>query len=257
MIVDTHCHLHMDYYDKDRGEVISRIEEEGSPFILTVGISVEDSERAVSLAERFPFIYATCGVHPHDAKDFSDEALKRLEELAKSEKVVAIGEIGLDFYRNFSPKEAQFEAFEAQLELAVRLNLPVVIHTRDAHPDTKSVLRRYSSSLRGVVIHCFSGDLSDAKDYLDMGCYISFAGHTTYSKNQHLRDVAKWVPEDRLLVETDAPFLTPMPLRGKRNEPVYVRYTASVIAGVRGISTEELFNLVFENSKSLFALDNR
>ncbi len=252
--MDTHCHLHMDYYCEDRDEVIKRIEEEGCPFLLTVGIDIEDSRCALALAESRDYIWAAVGVHPHDASKLDGEALLELEKLAGHPKAVAVGEVGLDFYRNLSPRDAQFSAFEAQLELAVRLKKPVVIHTRDAHPETKEVLKKYGHS--PVVIHCFSGTKEDAKDYLDLGCYISFAGHTTYPKNEGLRLAARYVPLDMMLVETDAPFLTPEPLRGKRNEPVYVKYTAMKLAQMRGISFDSFMEKMLENAKRAFAVDN-
>ncbi|BAT71237.1 TatD DNase family protein [Thermosulfidibacter takaii ABI70S6] len=253
MIVDIHCHLHMDYYKKDREQVIARLIEDECRLLLTVGIDAEDSKKAVSLASAQSFIFASVGIHPHDAVKCNDEALKVLEELAKHQKVVAIGEIGLDFYRNLSPREKQFEAFEQQLELAKKLNMSVVIHTRDAHEETKEVLKKYPD-VRGV-IHCFSGTEQDAKDYLDLGYMISFAGHTTYPPNEALREASEFVPLDMLLVETDAPFLTPVPLRGKRNEPSFVKYTAEVIAKRKGIKVEDLFSAVLENAKALFGVD--
>ena len=253
MIVDTHCHLHMDYFQKDRIAVIQRLKEHNCRFLLTVGIDVEDSERAVELAQKENFIFASVGIHPHDAVKCDEEALRQLRHLCQNPKVVALGETGLDFYRNLSPRQKQFEAFEAQLALALELNLPVVIHTRDAHSETKEVLGSYKG-LKGV-IHCFSGDVRDAKDYLDLGFYISFAGHVTYPKNEPLREACAYVPLDRLLVETDAPFLTPVPLRGRRNEPTYVKYTAELVARVKGVKVDMLFQHVFDNVQALFAID--
>ncbi len=253
MIADTHCHLHMDYYNKDRDEVVKRMQEQDFSFALTVGVSVEDSKGALALSEKWDFIYCTVGIHPHDAKSFSEDVLVELERLAKNSKVLAIGETGLDFYRNLSPKEDQYRAFEAQLDLAQRLDLPVVIHTRDATKETKEVLKRFAGA-RGV-IHCFSGDLKDARDFLDMGFLISFAGHLTYPKNHDLRKVACYVPEDMLFVETDAPFLTPVPLRGKRNEPLYIKYTYMKLAEIRGIDYEDLLHQVCANVQRLFGVD--
>ncbi len=256
MIVDTHCHLHMDYYDHDREQVIKRMEEEGCPFALTVGIDVEDSVKAVELAHKYPFLWASVGIHPHDASKMDEDAIEKLRKLAGDEKVLSIGECGLDFYRNLSPREKQFEAFEAQLELASELGMPVVIHTRDAHKETLEVLKRFAGKVRGV-IHCFSGGRAEAKKYLELGFFISMAGHVTYPKNQELKEVARYVPADRLLIETDAPFLTPVPLRGKRNEPTFVKYTAMLIAQLRNTSYEELLAKVLENVKGLWGVDVR
>ncbi|NPA16042.1 MAG: TatD family hydrolase, partial [Deferribacteres bacterium] len=188
-LIDTHCHLHMDYYKKDRDEVIKRAFEQGMVFMLTVGISTKDSKKAYALAHKYHGIYASAGIHPHDAKSACDNDFEEIRKLCQSNKVVAIGEIGLDFYRNLSPKNVQAEVFERLLTLAQELNIPVIIHTRDAHKETKETLKRFD--VKGI-IHCFSGDKSDAKDYLDMGFYISFAGNITYG-NRELEDAAKAV----------------------------------------------------------------
>ncbi|MFI5267960.1 MAG: TatD family hydrolase, partial [Chloroflexota bacterium] len=197
-------------------------------------------------------LFATAGLHPHDAKDFTPALMDEIRRLARDGKLVAIGECGLDFYRNLSPPEAQREAFVAQIELAKETGLPLVIHDRDAHESVVELLASHGA--RGGVMHCFSGDWELAKRCLDLGFYISIAGPVTYPKNEVLRDVAARVPADRIVVETDCPYLTPAPFRGKRNEPALVRLVAEEVARVRGVSDEEAFELTSRNARELFGL---
>jgi len=215
-LIDTHCHLHMDYYKKDRDEVIKRAFEQGMVFMLTVGISTKDSKKAYALAHKYHGIYASAGIHPHDAKSACDNDFEEIRKLCQSNKVVAIGEIGLDFYRNLSPKNVQAEVFERLLTLAQELNIPVIIHTRDAHKETKETLKRFD--VKGI-IHCFSGDKSDAKDYLDMGFYISFAGNITYG-NRELEDAAKAVSR-KAPGRNGRPFPDPSPSKGKKERALF------------------------------------
>ncbi len=249
-IIDTHCHLHMDYYKKDREEVIKRAYNNNCIFMLTVGISSKDSEKACELAENHQIIYASAGIHPHNAKSASESDFEKIHKLCNRKKVIALGEIGLDFYRNLSPKKSQEQVFEKLLNMAIEIKIPVIIHTREAHRRTKDFIKRFP--LKGV-IHCFSGSKDDAKDYMDMGFYISFAGNLTYNKD--LEEVAQYVPLDRLLVETDAPFLTPSPLRGKRNEPSFVKYTIMKLSSLKDIDPEYLVEKVWENVKTLFSIE--
>ncbi len=248
IFVDTHCHLHMDYYKKDRDEVIKRAYQEGLIFMLTIGISAKDSESAYTLAQKYDRIFASVGIHPHDAKSATNKDFETIKKLCSFEKVVAIGEIGLDFYRNLSPREVQKSVFERLLALAQELEIPVIIHTREAQKETKDILRQFD--VKGI-IHCFSGNKKDAKDYLDMGFYISFAGNITYG-NLELEDAAKVVPLDRIFVETDAPFLTPHPLRGKRNEPAFVKYTVVKLSRLKSVSENVLIKSIQNNIKTLF-----
>lgn len=249
-LVDTHCHLHMDYYKKDREQVIQRAYENNVMFMLTVGISASDSIKAVELAEKYEKIYACVGVHPHDAKSVNQNDVNIIRKLLAREKVLAIGEIGLDFYRNLSPRQIQIEVFETFMQLALETGYPVVIHTRDAHKETKAILKKYPD-VKGV-IHCFSGNKEDAKDYLDMGYFISFAGNVTY--NKELEEAARFVPIEKILIETDAPFLTPVPLRGKRNEPAYVKYTLAKLSIIKKKPPEEIVEAVISNINTLWGL---
>lgn len=237
-LFDTHAHLHDPALLGEIDAVLQRAREAGVERIVTVGTDLETSRAAVRLAEAQDSVYASVGMHPHDAKDWSAEASRELRTLAASESVVAIGEIGLDFYRNLSPRDTQFRAFREQLELAEELDLPVIIHSRDAHDETWDVLAPWGASCRrGApvgVIHCFSGHDTLALAYAEMGFLISFAGPVTYPKNNELRSAAKALRKDAIVVETDCPYLSPQPHRGRRNEPAYVTETASRIAELRG-----------------------
>jgi len=254
MLVDSHAHLEMDEFDGDREAVIRRAQESGVDCIVTVGLNLEDSRKAVALAERYSFIYASVGVHPHDVKSIDETTYDLLGELSKSDKVVAYGEIGLDFFRNLSPRDLQIRRFGEQLELAAELDLPVIIHDRDAHRETVEMLKGRGEG-RGGVIHCFSGDYDMAAKCLDMGFYISIPGTVTYKKSDTLRDIVRKLPIDRLLVETDCPFLSPEPNRGKRNEPAYVAHTARRIAQIKGIPFEEVERITSRNARDVFGMN--
>ena len=239
-IFDSHCHLHFgDHYSEDLEEVISRARRYGVRKMVTIGIDCQDSAKAVELAEEHPQIFATVGVHPHDVAGMERAHYAQLERLAQSEKVVAIGEIGLDFYRNLSPREEQEKHFVGQLNLARELGKPVVIHCRDAHPRLKELMKRERAEEVGGIIHCFSGSPQDAEFYLDSGFYISVAGPITYPKAELLRRSVSKIPLERLLVETDAPFLSPQPVRGKRNEPAYVVATFIALCRLKNVSLKQ------------------
>jgi len=254
MLVDSHAHLEMDEFDGDREAVIRRAQESGVDCIVTVGLNLEDSRKAVALAERYSSIYASVGVHPHDVKSIDETTYDLLRELSKSDKVIAYGEIGLDFFRNLSPRDLQIRRFGEQLELAAELDLPVIIHDRDAHRETVEMLKGRGEG-RGGVIHCFSGDYDMAAKCLDMGFYISIPGTVTYKKSDTLRDIVRKLPIDRLLVETDSPFLSPEPNRGKRNEPAYVAHTARRIAQIKGIPFEEVERITSRNARDVFGMN--
>ncbi len=249
-MIDSHAHLHFPEFDKDREEVLKRCEDRLTA-VITVGCDVEDSKKAVSLCEDRKNIYASVGVHPHSAKDFTEETLKEIEKLCLSPKVVAIGETGLDFYRNLSPKDSQFFAFESQVELAKKLNLPVIIHTRNAEKEMIEFLK--GKEIKGVM-HCFSGSKELLKASLDSGLYVSFSGIVTYPKNEEIRQLLRYVPSSRLLVETDAPYLSPQPKRGKRNEPIFVGFTAMEIAKVLNLTFTDIDRITTVNAKRLFGI---
>jgi len=256
-LIDTHAHLDMKEFDADRAEVIARALAAGVGRIVTVGTDIDSSRKAIALAETYPQIYAAVGIHPHDADRVGDAYIARLEELAKHPRVVAIGETGLDFYRNYSTREAQFKVLREQLKLAVRVNLPVIIHARQATAEMIQVLTEWTKRHRDKearprgVIHCFNGDVNTVRKYVELGFYISFAGPVSYP-NSRAPQVVKTVPPDRVLVETDCPFLTHQKYRGTRNEPAYVRLTAETLAEALGIPFEEFARQTTENAVRLF-----
>lgn len=257
MIIDTHAHLDMDAFDEDRSNVIERAMEQGVQYIINVGCDVESSNRSLELAERYDFIYATAGVHPHDVKSANGSTYDTLRELLHHPKMIAVGETGLDFFKNYSPQQDQRDHFRKQIELAKECDKPLIIHSRDAKEDIISILQDYypaDPDARSGIFHCFSGDQELADKALEMGFYISFSGSVTFKKAQDLREVAKTIPADRLFVETDCPFLAPVPKRGKRNEPSYVNHTAEKIAEVRGLSIEDVRRTTELNFFELFGI---
>jgi TatD DNase family protein len=254
-MVDSHAHLDFSNFDRDREEVLQRAEDQGLKLIVNVGFDLLSSKESVMLAGQHPFVYAAVGIHPHDAAKAPSNYLRELEEIAHYPKVVALGEMGLDFYRDRSPRPVQRDVFRRQLRLAKKVNLPVIIHDRDAHEEVLKILEEEGLPAPGGVMHCFSGELELARKFLKLGLYISIAGPVTYSRNNKLSEVAAAVPLERLLIETDAPFLTPGPLRGKRNEPAYVVFVAEKVAALRGISVESLGRNCLENARRLFSIE--
>ncbi len=255
--IDSHCHIDGPEYDADREEVIARAKDAGVETMLNVGTGDPHSgafERAVALAEKHSEIFCAIGVHPHDAKLFDDAAERQLIDLAnQSDKVVAWGEIGLDYHYDHSPRDVQREVFRRQLRIARQLNLPVVIHSREADDDTIAILREELNGYeRAGVLHCFGGSLRMAQDAIELGFFISFAGNLTFKKAEDLRDIARQLPLDRLLVETDCPYLTPVPFRGKRNEPARVVETARYLAELHGKSLDEIGQTTSKNFGTLF-----
>lgn len=260
-LVDSHCHLDSAQFDADRPVVLARAIESGVTHIINPGVDVPSSRAAVNLAQQHASIYAAVGVHPHDAKTLDASGLEELKRLAGLPKVVAIGEIGLDFYRNLSPPEVQRRAFRAQLDLAAELGLPVIIHDRDAHDEVLAILRDWAlhaprSTLNGQagVLHSFSGDWTLAQRALELGFYIGISGPVTYPNASRLREVARAVPIERLLIETDAPYLTPHPHRGQRNEPVNVRRVAQALADIKSLTLEQVITRTGTNARALFGL---
>lgn len=259
MFVDSHCHIDGPEYDTDRDEVIARAREAGVTTMLNVGTGDPHSgvfERAVALAEQRPEVCCAIGVHPHDAKLFDEAAQQRLMDLAKqSSRVVAWGEIGLDYHYDHSPREVQRDVFRRQLRIAGEMNLPVVIHSRSADEDTIAILREELSGVsRTGVLHCFGGSIQMAEQAIELGFFVSFAGNLTFKKADDLRVIAKKLPLDRLLVETDCPYLTPVPFRGKRNEPARVVETAKFLAELKGVELEEVGKVTTENFARLFGV---
>lgn len=250
MFVDSHCHLEMESFDKDLEQVIQKSADEGLEYILTVGTQESYFGKVRQLIDRYPFIYGAIGVHPHNAKDFNDLLGKKIREAAKHPKIVGYGEVGLDLFKNYSPKEIQKKAFVEQIALAQDIGLPIIVHSREARQETLDILK---NEYHGTgVIHCYSYDLATAKKFLDMGFFISVPGTITYKAAANLKDVVRHVPLERLLAETDAPFLTPVPHRGKRNVPYYVKITIDTMAATRGIETGELARIMRDNFADLF-----
>ncbi len=252
-MIDTHCHLEMDSFKRDIDEVIKRARDAGLEAIITVGSDFKGCKKAVELANKYDFVFATVGIHPHDASDFSEKIFEQIKDWTSlGSKVVAIGEIGLDYHYDHSPRDVQRDVFKKQLFYAKEVDLPVVIHSREARMDTLKILEESGIS-RGVM-HCFSGDIEMAERAMAMGFYISFAGPVTFKNAERLRQIVKVIPDDYLLIETDAPYLTPEPYRGKRNEPAFIVQTAKVIAEIRGISFEDVKRITSLNAKRLFKI---
>ncbi|MCU1233016.1 MAG: hydrolase, TatD family [Candidatus Solibacter sp.] len=247
MIVDSHCHLDDEKFEGDREQVIERALAAGVDTMMAIGTGGE-LDVAIRQAERYPFIYATIGVHPHDASKATAETYARLRDLAQHPKVLAIGEIGLDYHYDFSPRDVQRAVFDRQLEIAAFARKPIVIHTREAWDDT---MAQVASLPHGGIMHCFTGDAAQAQQAVERGFHLSFGGVLTFPKAESLREAARTVPADRLLVETDCPYLAPVPYRGKRNEPAFVVETARRLAAVRGITIEEIADVTSRNFRTL------
>lgn len=272
-LIDTHCHLDMKEFDSDRDEVISRATDSGIEALITVSSDPESISKCIELSDKYDFIYASVGIHPHDAKDFTEEIYDKLKKLAfasqnlpldiqknsslithhaSRNKVVAIGETGLDYHYDHSPRKIQQDVFIRHLHLAKESGLPAIIHCREANADTLRILR--GSGISKGVMHCFSGDLTMAEEVMSMGLYISIAGPVTFKKSSKLKEVAAAIPDDYLLLETDAPYLSPEPYRGKRNEPSLIKSTAKHIAELRGVSFEDIARITTLNAKRLFGI---
>ncbi len=260
IFIDSHCHIDGEAFDADRDEIIERAKAAGVKMMLTVGTGNPlngEIERAVAVAEKYENVFASVGVHPHDAKLYNEVAEKHLIDLAKREKVIAWGEIGLDFYYDHSPREIQEEVFRKQIRIAKKLDLPIIIHSRDADEETVNVLTEECSGedFRGGIMHCFGGTAKMAQNLMDIGFLISFAGNVTFKKAENLRDAARVVSLEKLLIETDCPFLTPVPFRGKRNEPAFVIETAKFLAEFYEVELEVLAEKTTRNFLNLFNLE--
>ncbi|MDP3041610.1 MAG: TatD family hydrolase [Candidatus Omnitrophota bacterium] len=252
MLIDTHCHLDFPAFDPDRGQVIRRALEAGINYFINIGATLESSAASCELAQKHPEIYATVGLHPHDADTFDSSSAEKLRQMASGKKVVAIGETGLDHYRNLSGKENQKQAFLKQIALAKELNLPVVVHCRQAEEETLRILK--AALPLEAVVHCFSGDKSFLQECLGCGFFISFTCNITYKKAQGLRDMVSLTPLDKLMLETDAPYLSPEGFRGKRNEPFQIKLLADEVSRIKGVSFEEIAGRTTQNAKEFFNL---
>lgn len=253
-MTDTHAHINVPRFAEDLSHVVARAVSAGVNTIIVVGVDVPTSRAAVAIAERFPNCWATVGMHPHEADACTSQSWRELESLAKAPEVVAIGETGLDFYRNLASKEGQTRAFAKQLALADKADLPVIVHMREAYADVYRILAQ-TMPPRRAVMHCFSGDSAQAAAFIDLGCMISLAGPVTFRSAAKLHDVAKMVPSDRLLMETDCPYLAPAPHRGKRNEPAFVRFVLDAVARKREVAPAELEETTDRNAQTFFGIN--
>ncbi len=250
-LTDTHVHLNMKDFDKDRDEVIARAMNQGVKQMVNIGYNIKSSRESATLSDNYSFIYAAIGVHPHDAKKVEKDYIDILGTLAENKKVIAIGEIGLDYYRDLSPRDIQKKVFVEQLELAISLDLPVIIHQREAEEDTLKIIKEYRNRLRGGIFHAFSGTEGFLKDYLDIDFYYGIGGVLTFKNAHRLRAMVKKLPQDRLVLETDSPYLAPVPFRGRRNEPGFVTLVRDHLSLILGISEDEVNTMVHKNTKRI------
>ena len=253
-LFDSHCHLESENFQNDLPQVMQRMAQAGVRRCVLAGSDLETSRRIVTLARKHEGVYGAVGVHPHEAKTWTDETEAELEQMLAQPRVVAVGEIGLDYFYDLSPREKQREVLIRQLALARRLNVPAVFHVRDAHGDMLELLRQRRGELPAGVMHCYSGSVESAKEYLDLGFYLSFAGPVTFKNAHKLQEAARFCPADRLLVETDSPYLAPEPVRGRRNDPRNVAHVARRVAELRGTDYEALCALTRRNGMRLFGI---
>ena len=258
-LIDSHAHIQGPEYASDIAAVLQRAREAGVESIIVVGGAgdLTSNGAAVALADSYPRLHATVGMHPHDAKDVGEEAMEKVEKLTANPKVIAVGETGLDFYYDHSPHDVQRRVFARFIAMARKIRLALVIHERNAHKDVAELLRHEGGGETRGVIHCFTGDYDAARTYLDLGFYLSFTGIITFKNAGPLRDVVRKLPLERMFVETDSPYLTPVPFRGKRNEPAYVRYVAATVASAKGLTLEEVARETTSNVRELFRMQAR
>jgi len=254
MLFDSHAHYDDSRFDDDRFSVLESMKDNNVGAIMNACAALSDIPLILEMSERFPFMYASVGVHPSDSIDLSEDGIEIIKNAAKHEKVKAIGEIGLDYYYDDVPRDIQKKWFVRQIELAKELNLPIIVHDRDAHGDTVDILKNTNAKSIGGVLHCFSGSKEMAKEILDLGFYIAFGGTLTFKNARRAVEVAEYVPLDRILIETDSPYLAPVPERGKRNDSRLIRYVAEKLSEIKGVSIEEIENITFNNAKKCFGI---
>lgn len=255
MLFDTHAHYDDERFDSDRDELLSSMRDNNVGLILNSCSSLSDMDRIIPMIEKYDFMYASCGIHPHEVSDISESDIERLKEITNHPKVKAVGEIGLDYYYDLSPRDKQKKWFERQLWAAKEVGLPIIIHDRDAHKDTMDILRSVDIRDIGGVFHCYAGSKEMAKEILDWGMYIAFGGSLTFKKARQPIEVAEYVPLDRIVIETDCPYLTPEPNRGKRNSSLYIHYVLEKLAMIKGMTAEELEQITFQNGKHCFGIE--
>ena len=253
MIFDTHAHYDDERFDEDRYQLIEELHNNGIAYILNAASDIDSTNIGIELAKKYNFVFTSAGVHPHNVEKINDSDIEDIEKLIiANKKIVAIGEIGLDYYYDFSPRELQKKWFAEQISLAKKVNLPIIVHDRDAHEDVMKLIKREDAKQVGGVFHCYSGSVEMAKDVLNNNFYIAFGGSVTFKNARKVIDVVKFVPDDRFLVETDCPYLTPEPFRGKRNHSGYLKYIIKKIAEIKGLSFEKVAELTMENGRRLF-----
>jgi TatD DNase family protein len=257
MYIDTHAHLFYPNFEEDLDEVISRAKENKIDYILVPATDIKTSEEVIKLTEKYEMIYGAVGVHPHDTKNWDSSFIPKIEKLAQNKKIVAIGEIGLDYYYDFSPKEKQIDAFKSQIDLALKLDLPIIVHNRDSDEDVMEIIRSYCGAGLKAQFHCFNGSLDDAMELVGMNYMISFTGNVTFKKADNLRKILQHIPPENLLLETDSPFMTPVPHRGKRNEPSYVKYVAEQIAESHKLRELDVARITSFNAFKTFGIGGR
>jgi len=256
LLFDTHCHINDERFNDDRAEVIERMKAAGIERAVLIGDVSADEQLTLDIIRNNDFIYGAFGLHPHDASQWSDGLEQKLIRLMAKDKIVALGEIGLDYHYDLSPRETQRAVFDRQLDMAYELHKPVILHVREAHGDAYDILsaKHKAGRLPGGIMHCYSGSVESAKAYLDMGLYISFSGSLTFKNANKLLDVARFLPEDRVLIETDCPYMAPVPLRGQRNEPAFVSHTCVRLAELRSTDPEEMARITYQNGLRVFGL---
>lgn len=255
MLFDSHAHYNDERFLGDRDEVLASMPENNVGLIMNSCSSLDEIPEIFEICEKFPFVYASVGIHPHEVENVVESDMDTLKEYAKNPKVKAIGEIGLDYYYDFSPRDIQKKWFARQVEVAKEIKLPVIIHDRDAHKDCMDILRDHNVSEVGGVFHCYAGSVEMAREILDWGMYIAFGGSLTFKNSVRPVEVAKYVPLDRIVIETDCPYLTPVPHRGKRNSSLYIHYVAEKLAEIRGMSVKEIEDITYENAKRCFGME--
>ncbi len=255
MLFDSHAHLDDDKYSEDRDEVIAALENQGTSLVMNVASDMVTSHQSIELAEKYPFIYASVGVHPCSTGEMTDNDIEVLKELSKHEKVKAIGEIGLDYYWDEPDRETQKKWFRRQMQLAMELDMPFIIHDRDAHEDCLNILKEFDIKKTGGVMHCFSGSAEMARQVVSMGMMIALGGALTFKNAAKTVKVAQEIPLEHIIIETDSPYLTPEPFRGKRNTPGYVKFVAQKIAELKGVDVDTVAKITVENTKRLYRID--
>lgn len=257
MYIDTHAHLFLQNFEEDLDEIIQRAKDSGIDYIIVPATDIETSKQTIALTKKYEFIYGAVGVHPHDTKDWDDAWIQEVEELAKNDKIVAIGEIGLDYFYDFSPKEKQIQAFKSQIELAIKIGKPIIVHNRESDEDMMKIINEYCGTGLKAQFHCFNGSFENARELIKMNHLVSFTGNITFKKADSLREIVSKISLESVMVETDSPFMTPEPNRGKRNEPSYVKLVADQIAEIHNLTSEDVARITSFNVFKMFGIGSK